>query len=250
MATTTEGNRFQAAGQARSLPPELRCYATTRADRNCQRRTRVRRRRAACIVFDLSRAKLKKGLPLEKVLDENAPGSNTIQDEYQRRYGERPSRHTITEDLEAIFGPPTGKLAMTFSRRAEAHVQANTYSLRHVHRSLGSYGSKLMNALCNFAYALETCRSRRLPARDGSVSPISVSGAVRIALDRAVRGNRHVTGLKLAWYLAKLGVPEQDAVVAVRDYWAEVRAIGERGGRRIAWSEARRWVESAYRKLT
>src|SRR5689334_3467343 len=98
-AVTELAFSFETYGRPRRVPIELRCYANTRADRHCQRRTRVRRRRVARIVFDRSQSKLQAGVPLEDVIDHNAPGGCTIQHEYARRHGRAPSRSTISEDL-------------------------------------------------------------------------------------------------------------------------------------------------------
>jgi len=246
-ACSPPANPFEAVGRAQRLPSELRVYATTRADRNCQRRTRIARRRVARIVFGLSTDKLRGHVPFEKVLDYNAPGSYVVEAEYERRYGEKRHHDTITRDLEALFGQPTGQLDQKFSHLAGRLGQANTYSVRKVHLTLGRLGRKLMNDLVNYAYSLE---SGLLPHGAGRLGRISHTGLVekvlQRALEMAVKGTRHRTGLKMAWVLATLGVPEEAARAAMRDYWTNARALG---GRRYEWREARRALESAYRKF-
>lgn len=237
------------------VAPERRCYATARADRGCQPRTRVRRRRIASIVCGpLSRAKLEQGVPFEKVIDSNAPGSLTIRDEYQRLYDVRLSPTTIVNDLQAVFGQPTGRLGARHSDLAGKEVQANTYSVRHVHRTLGSKGSKLARELANYAFSLGQRAGAGQAHGARCLIPISVQRALEVALERAVEGNRHRCGLELAWHLAHRGqrpcvakVPKEVAMAVLRDYQQTVKSLG---GRKYEWREARKAVESAYRKTS
>ncbi len=236
------------------VPRGERRAATTRADKGVQRRTATRRRRVARLVFDRATALHRSGLPYEKVVDSLAVSTVALQAMYAEQFGAKPSRDTLLSDLDAILGAPSGKLAAKYSDRVDELVQANTYSLRDVHKTLGRLGRKLTEKLHGVVLAIEFDQSRRWISRraDGelALSPISVrriaQSALRRAIDDAVAGNRHHTGVRFAWRLAHVGVPEPTARGLLRIYQD---SVGRLGGRRYEPREARRAVTSAYRKV-
>jgi hypothetical protein len=228
-------------------PPELRWTPTKRADRGCQRRTAVRRRRVTRLVFLQAELVMRRGLPYEKVIDQLAIGTSQLQRRYWQVHGERPSRATLLGDLEAIFGSPTGRLGVRWSDDAEQEGQANTYSIRNVHITLGRLGRKLMRKLVELQLSIEFGDDHH-GVRSLSTKHVSEKAkrALRKALENAVNGTKHLTGLRLAWRLAHLGVPEATAHQLLTEYRRSVPS----DGRRYEAREARRAVESAYRKVT
>lgn len=137
-------NPFKTAGRAYRVPTGR---PRERADKDCQSRTAVRRRRVARLIFKRAETLHKQGLPHPKVLDQIAVSTVHLQEMYEHEHGQRPSRDTLAADLEAILGKPTGKLKIAYSDHVHDTVQANTYSLRHVHITLGRLGRKLARDL-------------------------------------------------------------------------------------------------------
>jgi hypothetical protein len=232
------------------IPPSHRVFARTRADKDVQRRTAIRRRRLGKYVEEHACRLLDQGVPLDVLLDSYAPGAVGAQAWFAGRYGITPSRTTLAEDFRAVLGEPTGTLPQALSLEHGAYVQAHTFSLRRLDVTLGPLGRKITARICNHALGLERGSGRRGTV-NMSVSPVSVlrraRRALQRALEQAVAGNRHLVGVRLAWRLAHLGLDEADAHTLLSEYQATVARSGSRLYER---REARRAVSSAYRKLT
>ncbi len=227
------------------LPSDQRRAPTVRADRHCQKRTAQRRRRIGKLLHRHAQERLRAGVPWELVLDNFAAGTSHLQAAYEQRYGERPSRNTLQHDLDALLGGRTGAMPVVYNHKAERAVQANTYSLRALAVTLGTLGAQYLRKLVDLAVRVEFERPRSYGER--AIGPISLDRELRRAVEKAVAGNRHSTGVRLAWRLAKLGVSEQAAHRVLGRYREAVCPLGDR---RYERREARRAVESAYRKVT
>lgn len=230
------------------VPPTLNPAWEPPTERVQPKRLRERTRRAFFLIrrdFILKRVRevTEAGMPSLDALDHIALSSVQAERWLKDQHGLDLDRKTILKLFALICGAPNGKLAEGFSESAAVYgdgvVQANTYSLRHLHVTLGRRsGRKISQLIADLLLASEGIGCRRVPQRSfgGITHNTWAVRALQRAIEDAFPGMRHAILCRLTTHLAYLGFSPGDMRPFITEYRLAVGGITGREAAKAARS--------------